>query len=291
MLFRQLTRELTHLNVGLTYRNSGFQFGNCFESQIVFAMEPCGVGHQPTAQWRPNISRFYEFKTGRHYTDYPIVVASEIQGPPQNVWIRSERSPPEGITDKYGRAHRCVLLLLLRESSTQLWLNSENAEVVPRDFLSDQTLWTTHAREIECIESITPNFLKRFCTHLPVLKVRQRSANLHALFGDLTDHYESIGIREWQRLENDGVDETEDRSVSANSEGQRNYNNTRKARVLAQRAHRIFQILVSFAKHILLYFDLCAWLVLNRAQTIKIKAPLFRIRERSATKGSIFVAV
>jgi hypothetical protein len=39
-----------------------------------------------------------------------------------------------------------------------------------------------------------------------------------------------------------------------------------------------------------LYFDPCAWLVLNRAQGTKIKAPLFLIRKRSATKGSIFVA-
>src|ERR1041385_8151585 len=100
MLLRQLSRELMHLNVGLTCRNSRFQFGNYFESHIVFAMEPCGVGRQPTAQWHPNISLFNEFKTRRHYTDYPIVVASEIQGPSQNVWIRAERSPPEGITDE-----------------------------------------------------------------------------------------------------------------------------------------------------------------------------------------------
>src|SRR6185369_11781270 len=187
MLFRQLSCELTHLNVALTYRNSRFQFGNSFESHIVFAMEPCRVGYQPTAQWRPKIGLFNEFKTRRHYTDYPIVVTPEIYGPSQNIWVRAERSPPEGITDEYGRPHRCVLLLLLRESSTQLWLNSENAEIIPRDFLSDQTLWTTQARQVECIESITRNFLKRFCTHLPVLKVRQRSANLHSLFGNLID--------------------------------------------------------------------------------------------------------
>src|SRR4029079_337423 len=192
MLFRQLTRELPHLKVALTYRNSRFQLGNCFESHIVFAMEPCGVGCQPTAQWRPNISLSNEFKTRGHYTDDPIVVASEIQVPTQNIWIRAERSPPEGITDEYGRPHRCELLLLLRESTTRLWLNSENAEIIPRDFLTDQTLWTTQARQVECIESITRNFLKRFCTHLPVLKVRQRSANLHSLFGNLIDHYESI---------------------------------------------------------------------------------------------------
>src|SRR6185503_8699419 len=193
------------------------------------------------------------------------------------MWIRAEGSPPEGIADEYGRPHRCVLPLLFRESSTQLWLNSENAEVIQRDFLSDQTLGTTHAGQVECIEAITPNFLKRFCTHLPVLKVRKRNANFHALFADLIDHYESIGVRKWQRIENDRVDKTKDRSVSANSQGQGDYNYTRKAWVFAQHAHRIFQILVSFAKHILLYFDLWAWLVLNRAQGTKIKAPLFLV--------------
>src|ERR1043165_7695441 len=107
-----------HLDVGLTYRNSRFQFGNYFESHIVFAMEPVGVWYQPTAQWLPNISLFNEFKTRWHHTDYPIVVAAEIHGSSQNIWIRAERSPPKGITDEYGRPHRCVLLLLLRKSST-----------------------------------------------------------------------------------------------------------------------------------------------------------------------------
>src|SRR6185436_2799881 len=200
------------------------------------------------------------------------------------MWIRAEGSPPEGIADEYGRPHRCVLPLLFRKSSTQLWLNSENAEVIQRDFLSDQTLWTTHSRQVECIESITPNFLKRFCTHLPVLKVRQRSANFHALFADLTDHYESIGVGKRQRIENNRVDETEDRSVSANSQGQSDYNHTRKARVLAQHAHRILQILVSFAKHILCTLIFVLGLFLNTAQRTEIKAPLFLIRKRSATK-------
>src|SRR6185369_7051535 len=108
--------------------------------------------------------------------------------------------------------------------------------------------------------------LKRFCTHLPILKVRQRSANLHALLGDLIDHYESIGVRKWQRFENDRVDKTEDRSVRADSQSQGDYNNKRKAWFFAQRAHRILQVLVSFAKHILWYFDLCAGIVLNNAQ-------------------------
>src|SRR4029079_6613826 len=126
---------------------------------MVSSIKPCRVGFQPTAQWRPNITLYNKFKMRGHYTDDCKGVASEIQRPSQNIWIRAERTPPERITDEYRRPHRCVLLFLLSEDSTQLWLNSENTEVIQRNFLSDQTLWATYASQVECIESITPNFL------------------------------------------------------------------------------------------------------------------------------------
>ena len=56
------------------------------------------------------------------------------------------------------------------------------------------------------------------------------------MVGDLIDHHESISVRDWQWIQNDCVDKTEDRSVGANSQCECEHHDKRKSRILAQHA-------------------------------------------------------
>ena len=175
-------------------------------------------------------------KSGRHDADDAVRVGIELHDAAEDMRIAAERAPPEPVADDnlFIEARRRIRGI---EGGAELRFHSEQREVVRRDDQQSDTLRPRETGEIVVVEPGRRDILED-TGPLEILPFRRRHADVLRAHAKqiVLDSYELFGVRKRQRVQQRGVDNTENGRRRADSEGDRENGDRSEGRRTAQHA-------------------------------------------------------
>src|SRR4029453_10766546 len=123
--------------------------------------------------------------------------------------------------------------------------DAKHGEVSPGDSLSEDPFGFALVREVEARVLDPGKLLQRGDTLTDVVEVADRRIAL-AFFPCRVGEQDTLGVRERKRLQDDGIDDTEDRGRCAQAKSQRQNGGKREAGIHAALPHRKGEILPQF---------------------------------------------
>src|SRR6185369_368526 len=192
----------------------------------------------------PQLSRHRELESRRHNPDHRITVTIQLDCLIDYRSIAAELLLPESIAQQ----HHLIfpgLLFFRYKSPPERRADSQHGHQVSADACSRDSLWLTSPGEIESRQLQRRHFLKRRLLVLPVLEVWNGDRRFIQTLPEITfrKSHEPIGIFVRKRLQDYGIEDTEDRQIAADTERRGKYDSERKSRVLSQNASGIAQVL------------------------------------------------
>ena len=160
-----------------------------------------------------------EFKAARENTDDRNGLAVEANGSADDVGPGAELGAPEGVAedDLMGTIR---LIFAVDEVATQRQLDAKHGEKIWSDAGGNGEFWFAASVEDEAVAAVACESLKGLRCSLPIAKIGVRGSHLIGsgiLVAGFAEEEEFAGIAIWERAEEGGVDDREDRSVGADA--------------------------------------------------------------------------
>ena len=147
----------------------------------------------------------------------------ERNGPPHDPGIGSKSAAPHAFADDHD-ARGARLVIASRERPTAHRRNTQHIEEVGRHECGVERLWlAAAARQVHTRPGIDRHVLEHMILRPPIQVVRWRHRKRGAagklfLRWRVPHAHDARGVGEWQGAENDGIHDTEDRGVGADTQ-------------------------------------------------------------------------
>jgi hypothetical protein len=135
-------------------------------------------------------------------------------------------------------------VLFRKEQAAGSGPDSQHREQARGDGVDIESLGLTRARQVHGPPGDGLDLLKRLALDFPIRIVcrRGRASRETDTGGVFPKKNQPVRIEEWQRFEQHGVDDAENRGVGADSERQDQHRERGESRILSQHATRITQV-------------------------------------------------
>ena len=194
------------------------------------------------------IERAVEGASRRQHPDDRVRLVVEENRAVDDRGIRSELVDPEHMAED-DHAILASLVLIGKKRAASLRLNAEDLEVAGRDPRPTKLHRIAAPRERRRAAALGGHEVEDGVIRLPVEEIQRGDAVAVAAGRLLEDTDDPIGIRVRQRLEQDAVNEAEDRGVGADAERQREDRDRCKSRTLRQGSPAVTQVLEQRIEH------------------------------------------
>ena len=155
--------------------------------------------------------------------------------------VAPEPPHPERVIEQ-GDALAVRTVFLHRERPTPDDVDAEQAEEVGRDLRHPRLFRTSHVGEVHGVRAIRGHVLKDAGLLAVVRELRWRAGRSGALWRTGQRNHDPIRVGQRRRLQEDRVDDGEDRGIGANPEREGRDRGGGEAAVLKEHPERMFQV-------------------------------------------------
>ena len=149
----------------------------------------------------------------------------------QNFWTAIERTLPKPVANDHNR-QRADFVFVFAERPTDLRRQSDDVEKVSRDRSARNALRVASRNSAEIARFLMSRgeMFKNSVVLLPIEIIRERDRIILSRPRRFIEDHDSLRVRIRQRLQQDGVDNAEDRGVRADAERKRQHSNKSESR-------------------------------------------------------------
>src|SRR5262249_45000679 len=180
-------------------------------------------------------------KIGRHHPDDGVAILVHANSFADNVWIATELSFPQCVTDHHA-IQKTWDPICLGVNTSQCGFRPQHVKIT-----------RTRAEHLDALHPFATgesggdwkdrtNLLKNVRMLAQIFEFRHGHADIFGTGAIVKNSNQSLRLRKWQRLEKDRLNEREDGDVATNSERQSQYANEKKSRGLYECSRGIAQI-------------------------------------------------
>ena len=241
--------DAVHLRVELFDRRAGREAADGFGKLVAaLVVRELLVGER---ERHPELrARVREHEAFGHHAEHAVVLAVQAHVRADDSRVARELALPRAVRD-HGHLVAARLRLFIRERAAERGLRAQRAPQRRRRLQADEALRRARRGEVEALARVHREVLERRRLRLAVEVVRDRRARVvEAHLRVVVVHlHEPLAVVVRQRLEQQPVDDREDRRVRADAERERRDGGDEEPRLREQAAQAVADVLDERVEH------------------------------------------
>ena len=202
-----------------------------------------------THQRKPGVRILRRGHLRRHHADDGEILIVQVNRATDCVRIAIECALPKTIAD-HDDGWSADFVFVFAKCAAGLRRQPDDIEKIPCDRRARNALRfaAANAAQISRFFVCDGELFENRVVISPIEGIGQRNREILPRSGRLIQYHDAVGIRIWERPQQNGVDHTEDGGVGADAQAERNYRDGSKAGLFRQHAQCVAKILHHIAR-------------------------------------------